>query len=572
MVYTFYIVSDEIQTKSKDLARMNKIASAFKAMGHKAVIGKRNPNAHSNPQQLKCTGKNDIFVCIFGGVDIEVISDHTGYKQTNWFKKRLKNAHLLYIFMSKPEGDAVSLESKKIGLAHDGKHNIPNLHSIVNPSSFLKKNGIAYIQEGTTDAVVQKIRNNDYKGAGLPVANGYNSEVTTNEYTRKRGYDCSTHFEGYLKIGYTLNNESKTRYIYVDFASESAETRNSFNNEALIFANDKQYTNEIPILKHLKSVHDPTDTKNYKYYLKSVSLVRKFDKEKFSDGQLYELKTDDATYKINLYSLGLSTGEAINPKKLGTSGKSLLEALKTCLNECNYYYKLHYGQYRNDDKIEFLSELDYTPRHTFDESINGDILGISNVKYSPTADLVNNSIIVYDNKIKENEDTKAYRFARKSRIREILRYGEQTHLENPSNSMGFSEASQMAYDKLNEYYKPDTTFTVTCEGFPSVSINDFVDTKTVNPILTNRFQVCSRVIKTDVNKRPMIQSEYGLGAIDSKLKVKHNLAEQRKKLVRQELDIDTAIEYYDQESESFIEYTNKSEDIDYVNYEVWVDD
>ena len=41
----------------------------------------------------------------------------------------------------------------------------------------------------------------------------------------------------------------------------------------------------------------------------------------------------------------------------------------------------------------------------------------------------------------------------------------------------------------------------------------------------------------------MIQTEYGLGDIDAKLKVKNNLAKQRKKLVREQLDLNQAVTY-----------------------------
>ena len=36
---TFYIVSDNIQTKAKDKARIQAIAKAFQSIGHKAVVG-----------------------------------------------------------------------------------------------------------------------------------------------------------------------------------------------------------------------------------------------------------------------------------------------------------------------------------------------------------------------------------------------------------------------------------------------------------------------------------------------------------------------------------------------------
>lgn len=576
MTYTFYIVSDHIQTQAKDIARMNKIAAAFKAMGHKTVVGSRNPNAHTHPEQLKCTGKNDVFVCIFGGVDIEVISDHTGYKQSDWFKKRLKNARLMYIFMQSPEGRAVTVGNKKIGLAHDGKGNIPGFNSIANPASFLKKNGITFLQSGTTDGIVGKIRSNNYEGAGLNLgSNSSSTEVTTTEYTIKHGYDTSNHFQGYLKIDYTVNKKNGTlQTIYVDFCSEAPEMSSipSFNNSNLIFSNNKKYTNEIPLLEHLKSVHDPKGVKNNKYYLKKVSLVRHFDKTKLSDGQLYDKKTDDSTYKLNLYKLGLSSGEVINQVTLGVAGKTLLDAVDNVLKKCGYRYNMKYYNLRNNDTVQFLPEVDTSyPVHTFNEGIDGDIIGISNVKYSPTSDLINNSMMIYKSKVAEDSEIGVYRYARKARLDDVLRYGEQTHLESLSDTIAFTEASQNAYNNLETYYKPDTTFTVTSVGLPPVDVNDYVETKTITPLLTNGYIVESRRIVTNVDDRPMIRTEFGLGDVDKKLKVKHNLDKQRRELVKAKLDLNEPVHYIDAMSDNFIEYTEEVDNIDYVNYEVWVD-
>ena len=94
-----------------------------------------------------------------------------------------------------------------------------------------------------------------------------------------------------------------------------------------------------------------------------------------------------------------------------------------------------------------------------------------------------------------------------------------------------------------EYFKPITTFTVKSVGLAPVEINDWVETKTVNPLLTNEYKVASRKINIDVEDRPMISTEYGLGDIDAKLKVKNNLTNQRKKLVRQALDLNQAVTY-----------------------------
>jgi len=572
--YNFYIVSDHINSKAKDIERMNKFASAFKYLGHKAKVCERGTDAHSNPNKYGCTGKNDVWVCVFGGVDIEVISDHTGYKQSDWFKDRIKKANLMYIYMSSPEGQAVSLNGK-VGTAHDGKGNISGLSSISNVADFLKKHNITYIRDGTTDAVVQKIRQGKFEGANFLSSSV--GDTSTTSYTIKHGFDTSQPFEAYLRVDYTidmLDGKGKIdKKAYIDFTSQSQEVGvYSFNNDPLVYQNLKKFANTIPLLEHLKEIHDPSRSKSYKYYLKKVSLIRHFDK-KTNNGVLWDKKTDDASYKINLYRMGLSTGEATNPMNLGVSGKSLMDSVKTILEKAKYHHKIIYAKYRDNDRINFVAELEMNnPVHTFNEGIDGDVIGVSNVKYSPTSDLINNSITTFKSIIKENNTSKTmYRYARKGKLTQIMRYGEQTHLESLSETSAFAEASQVSYNNLQDHYRPNTTFTVRASGLANVDVNDFVATEMINPLLSNQFIVQSRKIITDVTKRPMIQTEYGLGDIDRSIKVKKDLAKQRKALRDKDIDVEKSCHYVDNMSDNFIDYADEN-DIDYNHYEVWVDE
>ena len=145
-----------------------------------------------------------------------------------------------------------------------------------------------------------------------------------------------------------------------------------------------------------------------------------------------------------------------------------------------------------------------------------------------------------------------YSYAKKGNLTEIMRFGEQMKVENLSTETGSKEATQKAYDNLMKYFQPITTFTVKSVGLPPININDWVETKTVNPLLTNEYQVASRKINIDVTDRPMIQTEFGLGDIDAPLKVKQNLANQRKKLVREQLDLNEPVVYDDRFDDNYV--------------------
>ena len=563
MVYTFYICSDKNQSEKADKKRMNNVAAAFSALGHKTVIGKRGSNAHSNPPKA-CKGKNDVFVCIFSGFDIEVVSDHTGYKTGDWFVKKLKNAHLFYIFAGKACIDVAN--TKKVGVAHDGKGN--SIKSLSNPAAFLKKHGITWVQGRTDKQFLDKIRKKQFEGSGLNFSSGSSSSTTkenTTTYTITEGFNNSEYFRGYFAIDYSVydskNKKIKDNTIYIDWSGEAPDTlKNKFDNpNKPIFNNNESNIHEIDVLNHIKSVEDIKNTKNYKYYLKSVKLLYDFEdikddpKTDSNESKLYDDK-NNSTYKVNLYNIGVFSGELINPVTLGVSGKTLLDSIKGILNTTKYLHNINYARHRNDDKINFKEYIDTANViYTFNEGFDGDIIDISNIKYSPTANLVNNAITIYKRFSGDGDKIGTYRYTRKSFLNELLRYGEQTHIESLSESTGFVDASQRSYDNLIQYFRPDTTLTVTVAGLPPVNVNDYVATKTVNPLLTNEYVVASREIKIDVDDRPMIQTSYGLGDIDYKLKVKNNLANQRRELIKTKLDINTPVTYKDTMSNGLID-------------------
>ena len=559
---TFYIVSDNIQNKSKDKARIQAIAKAFTSIGHKAVVGAVGSNMHTKPKSYGCTKKNDVWVCVFGGACAGTIADLTGYTGFgDWFKNdQLKKASLMFIFLSRPEGRASDLSAiKKLGIAHDDNFSrkVKNFTGIKNPSNYLKTHNVTWIESGTTTGIVNLIKNQNFQGSGLDLggSNQTNSKEITNSYTRTWGFDKDNPFEAYLKIDYTVNKRNGTvKTIYVDWSSEAPSVGNKFDNDfGIIWQNRKKYIHEIDLLDKIKTAEmDYAQTSTNKYYLKRVTFLRDFqdiiddiDTEE-DESKAYD-NNDNSSYKMLLYDLGVFSGEVAKMESLGVSGKTILDGMKTILEKSGYDWNIKYNKWRNGDYINFTDGSDDVKdiKYTFNEGFDGNIIGISNVKYAPTSQLVNSSVTIFKSKLKENDPTMTYNYAKKSKLGEIMRFGEQMKVENLSTETGSKEANQKSYDNLMKYFQPLTTFTVKSVGLPPININDWVETKTVNPLLTNEYQVASRKINIDVTDRPMIQTEFGLGDIDAPLKVKNNLAEQRKKLVREQLDLNEPVTYDD---------------------------
>lgn len=557
---TFYIVSDNIQTKAKDKARISAVAEAFKSLGHKAVKGKVSSNAHTKPTDYKKSfGKNDVWVTIFGGVCGGTIADMTGYTGFgNWFKNdELKKGSLFVIWVSSPEGASINVKTaKKLPKAHDDNFSPKSFNGIPNPVSYLKKKGVTWIEAGTTEQIVNLIKAQNWEGSGFDIDSDSSTKTVENSYSIYRGFDTNTHFEGYLQIDYSVNDpKGKTKTILVDWSAEApSKDGNKFDNKYNFqWENRKKAIHQINLLDKVRSAESNYGgLKDDKYYLRRVLFRRDFqdvydDKDTEEKENLLYDKNERSTYKMLLYDIGVFRGESANMESLGLGGKTLLDGMKTILEKSKYGFKITYGNRREADYLTFVEETDlHTTQYIFNEGYDGNVIGVSNVKYSPTSQLMNSSIIIYKSNNAENDKTATYSYARKSKLGEVLRYGEQQKVENTSEDTGSAEARQKAYDNLMEYFQPITTFTVKSVGLPPVEIGDWVETEMVNPLLSNEYQVASRKINIDVNDRPMVQTEFGLGDIDALLKVKNNLSQQRKAIVRRQLDVSNAVAYYDE--------------------------
>lgn len=561
--YTFYVNSDNIQNKSKDKQRIKAVMNAFKDLGHKAVNCGVGSDIHSKPKKFGCTSKNEVWVCIFGGVCGGTIADQTGYKGFgHWFvNDQLKKAHLFYIFVNSPEGKASNLNTiKKLPKAHDDNFSPAGFTGIPNPKEYLKKAGVTWIQGGTTSEIVNLIKTQNWQGSGFDVANQAGVTTNTEKVSITHGFDPQSHFEAYLQVDYSIDaRDGPEHTIYIDWSSQApSKDQSKFPVESTpVWENNSKYIFEIDLLDKIQTAEgDYEKVRDTKYFLKRVIFRRDFpnvvdNRETEEDeSKLYNKTEDKSSYKMLLYDLGVFNGEVINHQSLGVNGKTILDSVNTVLEKADYEFQLKYGASRMNDYLTFTqhSNAEENIAHTFNEGFDGDIIGISNVKYSPTTDLVNDCITIYKSNLKENDETATYRYTRKAKISEILRYGEQTHIENLQQETAYRDATQHSHDSLQKYFKPLTTFTVTSVGLPPVNVNDWVQTKTVNPLLTNTYQVASRKININVEDRPMISTEFGLGDIDAKIKVKDNLAKERKKLVRQPLDLATSVKYEEQDN------------------------
>lgn len=513
-----------------------------------------------------------------------ILAKKAGYKQSTKYKKKWENwcpnceksGKMKYNPKGTDEGELTCMScSSDFDVVH-GLEKLNKTH---------KKYGLkdAGGRRNSRDSIDKTVGDLDSSSAGGDSSDG--------EYTVTIGYDTNSPFQAYLEVKYSVYERisdkkngkqlKKNKSIYIDWNAEVPESPTDPKKYEPQFANVNSDGEAVSIsfitLEHHKHRTEVLDkilqaegynskeskTKaltKYNYYINEIYLrydpVKTWD-DKGNTGTLYNETTDESTYKMLLYQLGFYTGEVINDKIIGVSGKTLLEALKTITEEAKYYTNMNYSEYREDDVLHFNSYEDLHKDKVADEftdGLEGNLLGISNVNYNPSTDLINTDVVNYKNKIrnKTNAIETEYNYcARTSDLSSILTYGEFMNIESSDTATGYYDAKQLSQDNHEEHKDVEVTFTAKVVGLPSCHIHDTVLVNVTNyadgrlsgdgSIINNSHEVKSLTINVDVDNRPMVQTDVGCGDVDATLKVIKNLEKQRRKVVKKQLDINKPI-------------------------------
>ena len=143
--YTFYLTTDNIAGKKKDLKMLKKLRDALKSKGYNAVIIGIGPDIHNIAYRYGCTGENSVLLACFGGVDVGCIEEWTGELQNSDrnFVNNYEGVHILGLWYTKPYGASSNIH-KRIGRAWDANYG----HPLNNPAKYMEKHNISYIQTG----------------------------------------------------------------------------------------------------------------------------------------------------------------------------------------------------------------------------------------------------------------------------------------------------------------------------------------------------------------------------------------------------------------------------------------
>ena len=590
MVYTFYLCSDRnAGSKSTDADRLKQIGTALRSMGHKTVYIGVGPNVQWSAPDKGCTGTNDVLLVVCSGLDVGVLEEWGG-TIGNYWRSKFKKAHPFMIkLMSGTERRTVGGNKtinwgsmnggtntgfyQRIGRAWDANYG----YALSNPANYCKQHSISFLQGGGSGGIndiINRLKKGEIGGSGITLT----SDKTTEDLKNKDvtiGYNTSTPFQGYLKIGYVVKDKdgkkSEIRYITMDWSEEAPDTTNKWGNTdedskdiSLSWVNNRHTKFETNILEKIQSVEHKYDDKSRsadtnKYIIKTIDFVsytykkvdaskKKSSSNKNDESLIYDPSTDQSTHKMLLYSIGFFSGDIINPQTLGVSAKSLLDGVNTILNESNYLCNMKYGEHRESDQLVFRTHddnnlNDINKLEEFNEFINGNIIGLSNIAFSPVTDMSNTNMLIYKTVSGGVTKKNTYHHARTSNLNNLLRYGELSKVNKSDTITSYAEARQKSYDDYLENFNTQVTYTATITGLPYTQLNDYVQAVTIDERLSGAYQLASKTIHIDVEKRPMIRTDCGMGKIDTELAIYKNLEAQRKELVKFKADINEPISY-----------------------------
>lgn len=554
----FFLLTDNVETKSKDKAYLNTMKKVIESNGHSAKVVGVGSNLHTQAKQNGCKNRNDVWVCVVGGVCSGTLKDMSSkYAVANRGKAYL-------VWAMRTDYIKFNLETTKyLPRAWDDNFSPKSFKGLKNPVKYMNKHNIGRVYGANATEMATNLVNNNIGHPHGQTGNvgvifsdwGDGGTVDTNasgdkSETQSYGFDTGQPFSCYIKILFSVDDpQGKKETCYIDFTANAPQKGHSYSNEDLYFVNNEFRENRINILEKLEQRYNG----KHKFYIREIwledhiptpnKLTTGEDKTKSTD--LYDSKNDFSSYKMLLSECGFTNMEAVSSVNLGLSGKSLLDGVKECVEKTDFLYKIRYGDYRYQDHLDFYKDEEYKDtKYEYSQGYNGNILAVNSVTYAPLNTLRNNSIVVFKTQIDEDDEKSVkYQYSQSRIPTSVLRYGEFTTIQSASDSISPFEAYFDARTSKEYAENMDIAYSITVEGYDGIEIMDWAKTFMNRKFYNDVKRVNSIEVNGDVTKRPMVRTTLGLGAIDKKMRVQKNLREQRKNIKKQSVEVTGGITF-----------------------------
>ena len=364
------------------------------------------------------------------------------------------------------------------------------------------------------------------------------SSTETSKVKVINGYDRDKPIQGYFSVTYSTSKSFKAKTVTVDVGfTQKAGTTYSMTGFSPVWVNDTVKNVNVNLLEFIrKGISEEAVKGENHYYLHSIKFVAPVNKVvdteatnrsnkthyKIEDWYTNDKSTkDNASCKMDIYSLNFNNATLINPTDLDSCGKSVNSLFEEILTASKYTANRVYGKHRCDDMINFAVDNKTDASFTAREGDDNNILKISGISYTPRSTLFNNSTVVF------KTSSQKYNYVETHDVESILKYGEQTNLITSSEVMGSKEAYYNALNNPNYNPVEQFNFTLTLPYFVDVNVGDLVqviaNTRKLNTIKT----VTSVKYDCDHTQIPKIQTELGLGELPVDLQIAKELRELR---------------------------------------------
>ena len=570
----FYVNTDKILRNPKpDEDYAKRVVKALKKQGYSAKYVGRGPDVKGHPNKWGKMDEYSVNVHIVGGMCAGTMVDLTA----KYFKRMMKGGTVIFgLRVGKPSAIPSSLNKKSTDFEHlkwlprawdDGFSG--NFKGLKYPANHLRRNNAGYCYDcdhtgrnispeqmaknlvGNTTGVF----NTKYQNNSIRPNWGNSYEVDDSDSagtTQTFGFDKDNPFQAYIKIVFSINNESKRREAIFDFTSNAPDKNYSFQTDEKVsfeWYSFKEY--RLDLVSRLREVMMDTQHEN-RYYLHEIWLLDYIpipDSANGESSKLYDKNTDHSSYKMLVSECGFSNYEEISSKSLGLSGQTLMDGIETCMDETDFLYKVQCAPKRYNDKIIFYKDDQYTEPadyNIFKQGVEGNILTVSNIQYSPITTLKNSSICVYKSQEdNHNEESLTYNYTQSCYLDSVLEYGEHTVMTTASDNISDLEAFYRARTNKDFQDNMDISYSIQVAGYTGTELMDYVKTLMSNDYLNSIKRVNSIEITGNVEQRPMIKTTLGLGAIDRAMALSKKLQDDRKRARTEKAEVVGGIGYVD---------------------------
>ena len=569
----FYVNTDKVSRNPKpDIDYAKRVVKALKKQGYSAKYVGRGPDVKGHPNKWGKMDEYSVNVHIVGGMCAGTMLDLTA----KYFKRMMKGGTVIFgLRVGKPSAIPSALNKKSTDFEH--LKFLPRAHDddfsstkgLKFPANHLRRNNAGYCYDcdhtgrnispeqmaknlvGNTTGVF----NTKYQNNSIRPNWGNSYEVDDSDSagtTQTFGFDKDNPFQAYIKIVFSINNESKRREAIFDFTSNAPDKNYSFQTDEKVsfeWYSFKEY--RLDLVSRLREVMMDTQHEN-RYYLHEIWLLDYIpipDSANGESGKFYDKNTDHSSYKMLVSECGFSNYEEISSKSLGLSGQTLMEGIETCMDETDFLYKVQYAPKRYNDKIIFYKDDQYTEPadyNIFKQGVEGNILNVTNIQYSPITTLKNSSICVYKSQEdNHNEESLTYNYTQSCYLDSVLEYGEHTVMTTASDNISDLEAFYRARTNKDFQDNMDISYSIQVAGYTGTELMDYVKTLMSNDYLNSIKRVNSIEITGNVEQRPMIKTTLGLGAIDRAMALSKKLQDDRKRARTEKAEVVGGIGYVD---------------------------